>query len=521
MMSEFLTYQYIMDTLKNVKSGNWYIDNLLTTIIPLALIINSDIRYSIFLKKNMKNIFEKIIKIQNNCCKNQICVKLSTEHDTDPYNHHNFCSDKTISIIWYINHLININSELILKNNISDYEELIINENEGYGDNTSLVVPNGSVQINNIKINFEIITDSIQKEKGASIEYRKVKIHIYSDNKKDIDDYIENTIEKYSMNLNRESNKCIKWCRLRPPSNNDECRHKLKFFSKPLEHPSEFDKLFFKGKKEFIQKLDDFYHKRINKICILLHGPPGGGKDSLLVAITKYLSELSKNDPIEGYYDLYHIVSASIDLLNSDDNFMRYMFGNDKIDGKIIEHNRQIKVIPEVEKYLPQILLKDELIENCKTTADSNDAQSKMMELLSNSTMTATDDFENIDIKSIMTAATENKQKLKKATIIECLDSFMNQNGTFCVFTTNLPLEIIDPILIRDGRLEPFEMGYSSLEVTKEIFLTKYSNDYIEKHIGLNGDFGIMHEKIMPSTISRYLNEFSTLEETIKKLQNL
>ena len=64
-------------------------------------------------------------------------------------------------------------------------------------------------------------------------------------------------------------------------------------------------------------------------------------------------------------------------------------------------------------------------------------------------------------------------------------------------------------------------MGYSSLEVTKEIFLTKYSNDYIEKHIGLNGDFGIMHEKIMPSTISRYLNEFSTLEETIKKLQNL
>ena len=200
---------------------------------------------------------------------------------------------------------------------------------------------------------------------------------------------------------------------------------------------------------------------------------------------------------------------------------MRYMFGNDKIDGKIIEHNRQIKVIPEVEKYLPQILLKDELIDKCKTNADSNDAQSKMMELLSNSTMTATDDFENIDIKSIMTAATENKQKLKKATIIECLDSFMNQNGTFCVFTTNLPLEIIDPILIRDGRLEPFEMGYSSLEVTKEIFLTKYSNDYIEKHIGLNGDFGIMHEKIMPSTISRYLNEFSTLEETIEKLQNL
>ena len=519
MMSEFLTYQYIIDTLKNVKSGNWYVDSLLTTIIPLTLIINSDIRYSIFLKKNLKKLFEKSNKIHGNCCKNQICIKLSTEHDMDPYNHHNFCSDKTISIIWYINHLININSELILKNNISDYEELIINENEGYGDNTSLVVPIGSIQIDNIKIIFDITTDSIQKEKGASIEYRKVKIHIYSDNKKTIDDYIETTIEKYSTNLNKESNKCIKWCRLRPPSsNNDENRYKLKFFSKPLEHESSFDDLFFKGKKEFIQKLDDFYHKRINKICILLHGPPGGGKDSLLVAITKYLSELSRKNPVEGHYDLYHIVSASIDLLNNDDNFMRYMFGNDKIDGKVIEHNRQIKVIPEVEKYLPQILLKDELIENCQSSSNVNEAQSKMMELLSNSTMTGTNDFEKIDVKSIMTAASENKQKLKKATIIECLDSFMNQNGTFCVFTTNLPLDVIDPVLIRDGRLEPFEMGYSNLEVAKEIFLTKYSKNHVEKHLK-NSE--INYERIMPSTISRYLKQYNSLEETISKLKTL
>ena len=121
----------------------------------------------------------------------------------------------------------------------------------------------------------------------------------------------------------------------------------------------------------------------------------------------------------------------------------------------------------------------------------------------------------------MMTAATDNKQKLKKATIIESLDSFMNQDGTICIFTTNLPLDVIDPVLIRDGRLEPFEMGYSSLEVTKEIFSTRYSKDYIDRHIGTDEDFGINHERIMPSTIVRYLNEYGSLQETIEKLQTI
>ena len=64
-------------------------------------------------------------------------------------------------------------------------------------------------------------------------------------------------------------------------------------------------------------------------------------------------------------------------------------------------------------------------------------------------------------------------------------------------------------------------MGYSSLEVTKEIFSSRYSKTIIEQNSGANGDFGINHEKIMPSTISRYLNEYGSLQETIEKLQNL
>lgn len=518
-MNQFFTYQFISDTIKDMETGHYIVDMMLKASLPLYLVLTSDMRYLNYVKQKLQIISD----ITPNCYKCKIELKLCSYHESNYEGGYNSCSEDMQAIIYDINDLIYIESESIKKNAIKKYEEIIINETDGYGDNINLVVPIGSITINNIIIKVNIVTESFEHKNNGRKEFRRVILYLYSDTKNNIVNYIDETKEKFSKNLNKESNKCIKWCRLRQntSSNRDDGKSNLTYFSKELQHKSSFDDLFFKGKKEFIQKVDDFFNGKTSKICLLLHGPPGGGKDSLLVALTKYLSELSKKNQVEKHYDLYHIVSGSIDLLNNDDSFMRFMFGNDKIDGKVIEHNRQVKLIPEVEKYLPQILLKDELIEQCKNVSKEADSQTKMMEMLSNSTMSTSDDFKNIDVKGMITAASENKQKLKKATIIECLDSFMNQNGTICIFTTNLPIDTIDPVLIRDGRLEPFEMGYSSFEVTNEIFSTKYSKTIIDKNIGVNEDFGINHGKIMPSTISRYLNECSSLEETIEKLQNL
>lgn len=529
-MNQFITYQFVTESVKDMHTGYWLLDTLIKSSIPIYLIISSDMRYMNIFKEKLYNLSDMTKGIL--CKKTDIEFKLCSQQQSNFEGGYSSCSEVMKAIIYDINNSIYIESEKIKKCSIKKYEEIPINDGDGYGEDINLVVPLGFIIIDDITIKINIASETLEGKKGNRQEFRKVVIYLYSSSKANTVNYIEQSTERYIKNLNKASNKCMKWFRLRPSqSNRDETvsRRNLVFFSKNIENQSSFDNMFFKGKKELIQKLDDFFFGRISKMCLILHGNPGGGKDSLIIAITRYLSQLSKENPINKHYDLFHIISASIDLLNSDDAFLRFMFGNDKIDNTTIEHNRQIKVIPEVEKYVPQIICKDEIIEKYKTAQTSNDKKAEkqegvktgLMEIIGNSTLSCSDDFKNIDMKSLMTAAAENKQQLKKATIIEALDSYMNQNGTFCIFTTNLPLDAIDPILIRAGRLEPFEMGYSSLEVTTDLLASRYSYQEVNKHLGPNGDLGISHDKIMPSTIVKYLNDCYTLEETIEKLQNL
>ena len=524
-MNQFITYQFVSETVKEMHTGYWLLDTLIKSSLPIYLLVSNDLRYWNFFKEKCSVLTQTTSNLWNG---KQVELKLCSQIESNYDGGYNACSEDMKAIIYDINDLIYIESEKITACSIKKYEEISIYDGDGYGESINLVVPLGYINIGDIRIKVTIVTESMESKQGSRKEFRRVVMYLYSIKKSNIVNYIEQSKESYVKNLNKASNKCMKWFRLRPSlSNRDDAPRNLVFFSKNIEHESSFDNLFFKGKAEFIQKLDDYFTGKRKKLCFLLHGPPGGGKDSLIIALTKYLSDLSKKNPINKHYDLFHIISASIDLLNSDDSLMRFMFGNDKIDGKTIEHNRQIKYIPEVEKYLPQIIVKDEFMDKCKptktvtSTDDKQDKQDELMKLIGNSTMSSTDDFKNIDMKGLMSAATENKLKLKKATIIEALDSYMNQDGTFCIFTTNLPLDTIDPILIRDGRLEPFEMGYSNLEVTRDLFAVKYSKDIIHKNMGANGDFGINHAKIMPSTITKHLNDSSSLEQTIEKLQNL
>ena len=102
--------------------------------------------------------------------------------------------------------------------------------------------------------------------------------------------------------------------------------------------------------------LDDFSNKKRNRICLLLHGPPGTGKDSVMVAMAKYLSEASRLKAKSKDFKLCHLVAYPLDLFTKSDDFMRVFYGNDKIDGKYIPNEAQIRVFPEAEKYSSIIL---------------------------------------------------------------------------------------------------------------------------------------------------------------------
>ena len=521
-MNQFITYQFVSETVKDMHTGYWLVDTLIKASLPIYLLLSNDLRYWNYCKANL----HKLTGITSNCFGfNLIELKLPSNHATNYNGGYSSCSEDMKAIIYDINDLIYLKSKSIEKNAINKYEEIIINEQDGFGDNINLIVPIGSISLNiltvKITVKINIITESYEHKNEGRKDFRRVTIYLYSDDNNNNVNYIAKVKEQFSKNSNKETNKYIKWFRLRVLKNNNDDDPPFRFLCNPIERKSTFDNIFFKDKKKFIEKVDDFFKGKTTKLNLLLYGRPGGGKDELIVAITRYLSELSKNNPIDGNYDLYHIVSTSINLLNNDDDFMKFMYGNNTIDGKIIEHNRRVKVFPEIEKYLPQVFLKDELNEISKNSKTPDELQKKMIEIINNKDITENNDFKNIDFNEILKAGSQNKQKLQKGTILEALSSYMDQKGTICIFTTNLPLNVIDPVLIRDGRLEPFELGSSSLELTKEFFESRYSKDIIDKQLGVNGDFGINHEKFMPSTIVKHLDECSSLEETIEKLQNL
>ncbi|KAJ4904188.1 P-loop containing nucleoside triphosphate hydrolases superfamily protein [Raphanus sativus] len=94
--------------------------------------------------------------------------------------------------------------------------------------------------------------------------------------------------------------------------------------TKPLEHHSTFETIAMKEelKRDLIHDLDMFvggkdFYDRVGSLwtrSYLLHGPPGTGKTSLVVAMAKYLNfnvyDLQLSRPVESYFDPRKMLSG-------------------------------------------------------------------------------------------------------------------------------------------------------------------------------------------------------------------
>ena len=513
-MSEFLTagftLHFIKDILDKIQTGYVMIDFMITSAAIMCM--NRDTRTFL---KNRIDAFN-LDDFHCSCFNNQIEYRLSSIRKTNYEGSFNVCHEKIFSICEYINTRIKSEDDIDLSK-IQHFEEFIVNEDDGYCEDESIMVPIGKISFENkgIRIENSLQNKEMDEKHGKKTEYKQIEISVYGKNHNKIQKFIEEAVKEYNKNLNLISNEEIRWFRLRKICNE---RSLPIYFSKKLEHKAHFDNLFFDNKDKLLMMLDDLSRGQRDKICLLLHGPPGSGKDSVVVAITKYLSELNKRRSKTKEYKKRHIVAYPLDLFSKSDDFMRVFYGTDKIDDKNIPNELQVKLFPEVEKY-SDIMLKKDIKEIIKEKTDPKEADKDVFEFIQkNSELELSkDDFELISmIKNVQGSSNSSKNmpELKLAPIIECLDSFMNQRGTIVIFTTNLPLECIDDVLIRHERLDKFYLGPSSKENAYKI-LDKHFGGHSETRDFSNVPIG----KLMPSDINYYCKITESIDECIEMLK--
>lgn len=512
-MSEFLTAGFNLHIMKEI------LDSFKTDYVWIDTCITLGAIYFFNHKSNLLKSFD-ILKVTNyvrSFFTKEIEYRLSSVRKTNYESSFNVCHENLCSVCFYENKLIEKDEKLDVSQ-IKFFEEFIVSGDDGYSPDESLIVPIGLFKLLDKDIRIETyLQNKEQDEKyGKKTEYKQIEISIFSKSHHQIQDFLEECLKEYKDSLDLVCNKEIKWFRLRSIKQESG----PSYISKKLGHQAEFDKLHFDNKETLLKMLDDISSGKRDKICLLLHGPPGSGKDSIIVAMAKYLSKLNekKKHPREKYSKKRHIVAYPLDLFHTSDDFMRVWHGKDKIDGCNIPNDQIMRICPEMEKYAPGLVCNDKINEIINEKEKPEEAHDEVFEIIQkNSEVNLKDNYELVSmIKTIHSMKDkQSNPKFKIAPIIECLDSFMNQKGTIVVFTTNLPLDCINDVLIRHERLDKFYLGPSSLDSVQKI-VEGYYKGCLETINNSQLPIG----KLMPSDIHYYCKISSSLEECIKLLEN-
>lgn len=280
----------------------------------------------------------------------------------------------------------------------------------------------------------------------------------------------------------------------------------------------------------------EWYKKRgiPHTLGIMLHGPPGTGKTSIIKAIAKDTDR--------------HIINISL-RETSTQSQLRNLFFNENLvivqnkmqQNILIPLEQRIYVIEDIDcltdvvldrKYKEEMDKKDEeeknmeeekkIMTNMMLKSSKNVvAQANPLDSFFNNSLTSTDNIskENITKKVLKNT---NSEKITLSFLLNLLDGVLETPGRILIITSNYP-EKLDKALIRPGRIDlSFRFGNADNYMIKKMLKHFYEKLEIKDDREINKlDNKFTPAELINTLCMNYTNGENALKELKQKLENI